>query len=310
MKVTWQWGSDTPVRAKQNQVPLRPTRSALVKATKPHSNQRSKALIDQPANDPSNESPKGLYKFQEEMRRIHEAAEPDNACDVAYADDVESATADSSGAMSITNDSFSLSPIRSVEIEEPDKVKAPPDRVSAPVVEDTTLTTIKNDLLDNSDFDQELFTCTENVESNIIELTQAKKSAEAKPNEAKMEAKIGSANVAQRTKEVGKERDQDAAKSDQFDNDESIDDILGRIDDSFIMNTVKNNSKFLRHKSMPQKEAAEPSGRKSFSRHESMPASSAQIASMKMSGVAPASNSSQSSSGSGISRELLKSTVQ
>lgn len=297
VNVTWKWGSDSPVRSTHTNV-LRTIRYPLatMDRLKLNTKDRPTKLCDQTNNDASKNSPKGLYKFQEEMRRINEDA-TSGGSDAGFSEDTGCPPdQDSSYVMSFANDSISMSPIPLVDAEEVVEV----NDIHSPVAQklgDETLNAIKNDLFEDSDFEQEMFSCVEKVVSSI-ELTQSKQSIDNKSNEQSQ------VKIIQQKPETKTESD--AFKTLLFDNDESIDDLLVNIDDSFISNSVLklNNSKLLRHNSMPPKrDPPAPPGRKSFTRHESMPISSANL--ISKTSQTTTVTSSQCSIESGMSSKLI-----
>lgn len=145
----------------------------------------------------------------------------------------------------------------------------------------STLKAVKDDLFNDSDFDQILLTCSEKVEANI----------QNEKNVQKNNSESGKVTVAEDCLHDATKKQTVNTELSFFQNDESIDDILGNIDDSFIMNSL-NNSKMMRHKSMPQQGqgsnhndgTSEKQNRKSFSRHESMPVNQGKQAVQKQMG--------------------------
>lgn len=148
---------------------------------------------------------------------------------------------------------------------------------------------LKEDLLNDSDFDQMLLTCTESVERNL--------------SQEHMETETGQ-NVEADAMQSGSVPKPSQSNYMSLFNDESIDDILSTIDDSFIMNSINvKNPKLSRHNSMPQElqpqklqsgphklnthqrqqQPPQPqsskvtTNRKSFARHESMPVAATNI---------------------------------
>lgn len=306
MNVDWKWNSnDSPVRPLGDSIKsMRSIRHVLGRekgatsstVTSNAANERrdsftddaaNSTLTEAAANDTSNSSPKGLYKFQEELRRINEqnAATTQNANDDvdghndSYADERDTSTA----AFITHQDSCSLSPIAAADENANDAPLEPLPTTSneidtlvkqtenKPNLSDSTLNAFKNDLLNDSDFDQVLFTCGEKIDMETrIAQTQTATTA--------VDRKVLSTND---TKTSGNKATitSTAVNSSLFDNDESIDDIIGNIDDTFIMNSMmkmKQSTKFTRHNSMPPKAdnnntTATTSQRRSFIRHESMP---------------------------------------
>lgn len=293
MKVTWQWGGDSPVRPLCDTInPLRSIRQVLGTVTStttngarnPFKGETSNATIT--TNEASNSSPKGLYKFQEELRRIHESATNSNGVSGAgdncdgndHVDDAHAMADDSytehetSSAMLLGNDSFSMSPIAMPSDAADENANDAPSTTKENAnaqqnLSDSTLNAFKNDLLNDSDFDQVLLTCGEKIENESKIAT-----GQAVVKNAVEEVKQHSAKTENTNTPAG--------NSFFLDNDESIDDFICNIDDAFIMNSMlkMKQSKFSRHNSMPPKadNVNTTNQRRSFTRHESMPTSSVQ----------------------------------
>lgn len=271
VKVTWKWNSEnTPIRSTAGSSKLKldrmarksPMASNLYRASitssaskKKNSSETTATVSTAPTN-----SPKGLFKFQEEMRKIQLETE--------QCDNVEMQSAPNEECpMNVDNMSIH---------DEGNRMDVGVASTST-AVNDALSDSFKRDLLNDSDFDQMLLTCTETVERKLSQeptttgvAAQSKVTAEASNNATVVASQSNYMSLF---------------------NDESIDDILGNIDDSFITNSINvNNSKLLRHKSMPQdKQQSQPAksqpkrppqqpipapqnpNRRSFARHESMP---------------------------------------
>lgn len=350
INVTWKWGgSDSPVRPLGDTIkPWRSIRHVLgtantVTTATANSNaytgqtlrnsfadeSSNTALTEVAANDPSNDSPKGLYKFQEELRRLNENAtnrDGVSGAGVGCGDisGVEAQLADNSyieqersAANLLGNDSFSLSPIALLSdaadenANDATALTEKPTGAADKNLSDSTLTAFKNDLLNDSDFDQVLLTCGDKIEKESqIAVTQV---ATVSKVEVKVEPK----------KKEKQFPDNDititpANNSCLFDNDESIDDIIGNIDDAFIMNSMMTmkQPKFSRHNSMPPKadNVVPMNPRRSFTRHESMPISSMPNRSghkeAASTATATSSQESNASAQSAISSEYLIANIK
>lgn len=268
VKVTWKWNSEnTPIRSSTSTSKLKldrlarksPMNSNLYRASITSSASKKKNSSEATATVQTN-SPKGLFKFQEEMRKIQ----------------LETEQCDNVEMQSSPNEERPMNVDSTTIHDEGNRMDVGVASTST-ANDDTLSDSFKRDLLNDSDFDQMLLTCTETVERKLSQeptttgvAAQSKDTAETSNN----------ATVA-------------ASQSNYMSllNDESIDDMLGNIDDSFIMNSINvNNSKMLRHKSMPQdmlqsqapqcqpqrppqqpKPAPQNPNRRSFARHESMP---------------------------------------
>lgn len=275
MKVTWEWNREnTPVRSTAGSSKLKsdrwskrsPINSNLYRASITSSASKKKNASAAASTALAN-SPKGLFKFQEEMRKIQFDSNETDTCDN-----------DNSGRQPVCDVVSPMNVDDSAMLDENISIGvAGPSNCPPAVADCTTSDPFKQDLLNDSDFDQMLLTCTESVERKLSQEQMA----------------------TQTNRQASAETDHSTVKPSQSTymsllNDESIDDILGNLDDSFIMQSVNGkNSKMLRHKSMPQdlqpqklqSQPQKPSSiqqqqppksrattsRKSFTRHESMP---------------------------------------
>lgn len=305
--VTWKWTSEsTPIRSTNKTSKFRTStpgnstpqnkhsyRSNVKKSSSSTSDSATNGtnvtsgMSPNILNEPETHSPKGLYKFQEEMRKIQFETESETSCD--NISDVN---------MSITTDTGY--PNQKQQQEQPIEQNYNGDvsMSSTPKVPKTDHfllnDSLKMDLLNDSDFDQVLLTCTENAEKKLIEkqqlLSQPLSRTPVKKVNSDPEIKTSSTISTASTASI-------ASSSSEWNliNDESIDDLLSNIDVDIPMNEALNNSKFQRHRSMPQSQAnAAKTGnfsavtikqqpkqeenriqsnaiRKSFTRHESMP---------------------------------------
>lgn len=277
MKVTWEWKSEnTPVRSAAGSSKLKldrwskrsPINSNLYRASITSSASKKRNASAAASTALAN-SPKGLFKFQEEMRKIQFDSNETDKCDNDNSD--RQPAYDVVSPMNVDDVSM---------LDEDFKIGigvAGPSSCPPTATDGTTSDPFKQDLLNDSDFDQMLLTCTESVERKLSQEQMATQT------DRKTSAEVGNSTI---------KPSQSTYMS--LLNDESIDDILGNLDDSFIMQTLNGkNSKMLRHKSMPQdlqpqKQQSQPQKlsskqpqqphqsrvtitRKSFTRHESMP---------------------------------------
>lgn len=286
VNVTWKWGNDnTPLRSTST------TKSKIcrpAKSSPSNNNLYRNSMKNNVPNKastgalssvvPEINSPKGFYKFQEEMRKIQFDNETDNSIFP------ESPLKDTGCPLNISTPLMNLSV---TEQTSDDDIGMKPYAIASasrkPVEIIKLNESLKDDLLNDSDFDQILMTCTDNVEKKLSQVC----------------AVANKRNVTEEESTPPKK----AMNTSNYMNllqDESIDDILGNFDDTFIMNGINlNNSKLMRHKSMPQQQPQQtqpqqqqkqtvqqqppqiacdnqPStSRKSFTRHESMPITNA-----------------------------------
>lgn len=292
VNVTWKWGTDSPVRpAGEAARALRPARKVLAAVvattTATSKSDLTETTITNSNNELSRNSPKGLYKFQEEMRRIQEKQTSES--DGAIATDTGCPELNFNTNFSMANDSFSMSPIPMVDATMVEPMK--PANMEQ-TIGNTTLDAIKHDLFNDSDFDQALLSCGDKIETNVAGPAPASTNARS----TTITSTVADVSVANATVKQSKDDPVPAVNSYFLDNDESIDDILGSIDDTIIMNSVQklNQSKMARHNSMPpQNETVNPNNfRRSFTRHESMPISAAEI--LRGSKVSPSTVASSS----------------
>lgn len=327
INVTWKWGTDSPpvrnmpIKPKQSRSSTKNVQTSLrnkVASNKPIDHQPTvNDVEDEPMTDCI---PTGLYKFHEAMQKIDD----NKLCDIVVKD-TGCPDDDKYATINIPRllHSPSLSPITVPSEEDIDM--ASPNTVIAMSVTDTyninsstthltneldqsTLKALKEDLLNDSDFDQVLLTCTEKAEANIenkktnnnrreplLVATATTTATRTKVTTVATIAPAATTSVKAKaipTVDLTKGGPANNEFSLFLQNDESIDDLLGNIDDSVFMNSSNiNNSKLIRHKSMPQHSPStsnngsnDKQNRKSFSRHESMPVNQAKAAVQKLAG--------------------------
>lgn len=274
LAVTWRWNTEnSPIRSPAASR-IRNRKDKFRESPKPNlyrasirsNTVSSSAGSSEPCSlDNESNSPKGLYKFQEEMKKIEL---------LSFASSSPKATTSADNQRSFTATSES--------IRQANERNQPADNMCSSSTYYSINDSFKEDLLNDSDFDQVLSTCTEDIEKNLSQDLQ-RKNDQTMLNEQKSSAKLNNSSYM------------------SFFNDESIDDMLGSLDDSIITSSINlNNSKLMRHKSMPQqREQTKPqtetkvtekpkaeekrnfqkigqsatTNRKSLIRHESMPIS-------------------------------------
>lgn len=223
MTVTWRWNSESSpirspaasrVRKRKEKLKESPNtnlyrasiRSNAISSTVSNSASSSKSC----SYDNESNSPKGLYKFQEEMKKIA-LDSYSNSPSVKNTDSNNETEQLNSSMGSLNKEKFSTTPNF--------------------VLNDS----FKKDLLNDSDFDQVLSTCTENIEKSLSQEMNNKQQKNKNLIETKSNVKLNNSNYM------------------SFFNDESIDDMLGNIEDSVLATSINmNNSKLMRHNSMPQ----------------------------------------------------------
>lgn len=206
-------------------------------------------------------SPKGLFKFQEEMRKIQ--INDDQSTSSAYVDNntyfmdnkrhVDFGTDDNAMDKDIETNIMDTSQSNAF-IAASKRAIAVGSSHSEPIQTKNKSTvafelndSLEDDLFNDSEFDQVLVTCTDNVEKNkMLEKQNEKAEEQEKVKEtAKLMQDVNEMDKS--SKSMSETAKANTSHWSSFFNDESIDDILADMDENFI-----NNSKLVRHKSMPQ----------------------------------------------------------
>lgn len=286
MNISWKWDGGTPIRPTNKSSKLR--RSITNNSAHLQSLQRFKQINNDNQNgttadaESGTHSPKGLYKFHEEMRKIQFDTESDDVCD-NYNNDKEMTTADTgyptsmegTGPANVNTNarcSDSLDDVHMMEDAEPAKTLSQLQNYG---LDDN----IADDLLNDSDFDQILLTC---------KMPAAQK--EASETETPIKTSVKKASSAPEIKASGSSNSSGSNWNIADDDDDCFDDLVKDFDVD-IPSTLNTSAKFTRHRSMPQPQP-KPStsttttkkfmpqqstyvnhnlNRKSFTRHESMP---------------------------------------
>lgn len=291
--ITWKWANEgTPIRTTN--------KTSKLRATKQINDEVETSTI--PLNlmiEPETHSPKGLYKFQEEMRKIRFDTEsemtcdnisdlnipstPTNAKDTGYPknvyqfistdtiknnDNVNNYNNNIHGSATVMSAAKEIHNVATATMPKSMPINEPSKSGDHKMLNDS----LANDLLNDSDFDQMLLTCTERVEKSVFECSQSSgKDLNARPENAK----VGSGSSSEWNLLI----------------DDDADDLLSNIDIDIPINDSLNNSRFMRHKSMPQPQPISSSNapvsivqpnqitgrfkpvpsRKIFTRHESFP---------------------------------------
>lgn len=293
--ITWKWANEgTPIRTTN--------KASKLRAAKRTNDEMDTSTI--PFNlmiQPETHSPKGLYKFQEEMRKIRFDTETempcDNISDLNISSTPTNANKDTGYPKNDNNQFKSIDTIMNNDnvnnynynnnmrgsatvMNEVMETYATPTTPTNNATNEPTKSddhqmlndSLANDLLNDSDFDQMLLTCTERVEKSTVECSQSSgKDVNSRPDQIQIES--GS-----------------SSEWSLF-IDDGADDLLSNIDIDIPISDSLNNSKFTRHKSMPQQQPKSSSNvpvsavqsnqitgrfkpapsRKSFTRHESFP---------------------------------------
>lgn len=295
VKVTWKWGADSPpVRSLASKhIPklVKPIKTTLASC---HSRSTTRQSCSSPAATSSKDicsenSPKGFNKFHEEMRKIEQESE----CDMNLRENARRSPSPTSifepiqtSRTSEFDFGFESEIIPETKVaaceNQPQPVNKTNSASSDGEAKNTSITDIKNDLLNDSDFDQFLLSCTEDVERNLMQQKSSQNTSQNVSSKSITEGSTSSTGAERiEQKSETKKTEPAASASDNnncdklwslMDTDESIDDILSSIDDAAIINSMNQSAKFARHNSMPQNNVI-GLNRKSFLRHESMPIS-------------------------------------
>lgn len=234
--------------------------------------------------EPDRQSPKGLYKFQEEMRKIQLETSLEAPCD--NVSDVD---------MSLTEDTGYPKQMNTNQTRDTDDTniirRNANNNYAISVGTQTNATSTKQpidhfaeEMLNDSDFDQMLLTCSDRIDDAVMG-SQQRAGSSGVPS---------TSTVSPPSVVAGKTSSSATSSELNLLEDESIDDLLCNIDVDIPFINDSNSAKFSRHKSMPQEQAKpatvtvatvrrEPTkhpsprlqmnlNRKPFIRHESMPA--------------------------------------
>lgn len=275
INISWKWNNEgTPIRPTNKSSKLRrsitnnsPQLQHLQRSTKRNSSSidtqnGSSTVSPKSLAEPETHSPKGLYKFQEEMRKIQFDIESDTSRDNLTDINNKSDDADTGYPSNVntedhqTNFSSCNRLAQSVHMQVDEQTSTPPSNKFD----------MDDDLLNDSDFDQILLTC---------KMPAEKDATKPEPNQLSKKK----ASSAPEIKTGG-----DNGSNWNLTEDDCFDDLVK----DFDVDISCSPAKFTRHKSMPQ-QPQNPStsnvkkfvpqqsyanasiNRKSFTRHESMP---------------------------------------
>lgn len=309
INISWKWNNEgTPIRAANKTSKLRrsitnssPQLQHLQRlSTKRYGSENQNGMPAATTSaqspklmaEPETHSPKGLYKFQEEMRKIQFDTESDTSCDT-FND--KSMTADTgyptnpdggaAPAQLQTNDRYNDS--LNIEMD-----------TNGPIQSSTQIDNrgidqnLANDLMDDSDFDQFLLTCQEPAEKKAAN-TIATNHSTTVTNQTNVK-KASSAPEIKTTNSSNNSSNNSGSNWMLFD-DDCFDDLVKDFDVDIPSDSLNTSAKFTRHKSMPQHphtpttsnaKVVKPQqsthlnynyNRKSFTRHESMPITNSSI---------------------------------
>lgn len=305
INISWKWNNEgTPIRPTNKATKLR--RSITNNSPHMQSLQRLKRNSSENQNgttasgnissmviaEPETHSPKGLYKFQEEMRKIQFDMESDTSCDnlnndksmtevtavaamtpdTGYPTDMEGGAAQGNLNKNQHTNATSSS---SSNVHMMEDARQDVKTTNNYGLDDN----IADDLFNDSDFDQILLTCkmpSEQEQASETVVTSEIQSIVKKASSAPEIKASGSSNSSGSNWNIAAD-----------DDDDYFDDLVKDFDVD-IPSTLNTSAKFTRHKSMPQQpqkpnntsstttksyvpQQSSYVNRKSFIRHESMP---------------------------------------
>lgn len=230
--------------------------------------------------EPETHSPKGLYKFQEEMRKIQFDTESDKLCDnindksmttdAGYPAKIEETETAQADVQSNARCSDNLGYAQATQNHKMKTNNSQNDNNDHGIDD-----AFADDLLNDSEFDQMLLTCKMPAQKDASE-TEAKKTIVKKTDSASEIKPSGDSNS--------------SGSNWELIDDDCFDDLVKDFDaDIPVDNLLNTSAKFTRHKSMPQQPQSPATSnaktfvakqsvhnqnnmhRKSFTRHESMP---------------------------------------
>ncbi|XP_055321708.1 uncharacterized protein LOC129577904 [Sitodiplosis mosellana] len=314
INISWRWNNEgTPIRPTNKASKLR--RSITNNSPHLQNLQRLKrnssdnqngttgaGVLPMVISEPETHSPKGLYKFQEEMRKIQFDIESDTSCDNFNNDKSMTEAAATSTATSDTGYPTNMKGVAQANIFNQHTDARCSDSLDVHMMEKAepeakTLSQTNNyglddniadDLLNDSDFDQILLTCkmpTEQKKASETMTTNQMQTSVKKASSAPEIKASGSSNSSGSNWNIAAE-----------DDDDFFDDLVKDFDVD-IPSTLNTSAKFTRHKSMPQQPQKSNASstatktfvpqqssyvnsnlnRKSFIRHESMPITNTSI---------------------------------
>lgn len=282
INISWKWNNEgTPIRSGNKSSKLR--RSVTNNSVQLQNLHRltksgnATATTSSPKLERETHSPKGLYKFQEEMRKIQFNTESDTLCDnindkSMTADTGYPTNMEGTDQADIQMNDQSSDNLVEVQVTENQQIQMISTQCDKHGVDDA----LANDLFNDSDFDQILLTCkmpaqnvtaTGNAEANKTSVKKVDSTSDIKPS--------GSSNS--------------SGSNWELIDDDCFDDLVKDFDVDIPVNLMNTSAKFTRHKSMPQQPQSPATSnskayvpqqatfnqninnRKSFTRHESMP---------------------------------------
>lgn len=310
INISWKWNNEgTPIRATNKTSKLRrsitnssPQLQHLHRlSTKRYGSENQNGMptattttsIQSPKlmAEPETHSPKGLYKFQEEMRKIQFDTESDTSCDnfndkSMTADTGYPTNPDGAPALFHTNDRYNDN--LDIEMNLNDPIQSSTQMDSNGIDPN-----VANDLMDDSDFDQFLLTCQIPAEKKECVRQMADQSTTVTNNQTHVK-KASSAPEIKTMSSSNNSSNNSGSNSLLFD-DDCFDDLVKDFDVDIPSDSLNTSAKFTRHKSMPQHPQTPTTSnakvfkpqqsthlnnnfnRKSFTRHESMPITNSSI---------------------------------
>lgn len=210
--------------------------------------------------EPERNSPKGLYKFKEEMRKIQFDLESDTSCD--NLNDNSVTMAETGYPMNADQTDVNHSDNLNAENNSMQPPQLPPPQL--PSAGATIITSKKsedndfgNDLFNDSDFDQILLTCQIPVEKSTTTVSQTvtkqpTTSVQSTSGGNGSQLAVKKASSAPEIKTQSSHSDSNGSNWNLID-DDCFDDLVKDFDVDFPSDALNTSAiKFTRHKSMPQ----------------------------------------------------------
>lgn len=285
INISWKWNNEgTPIRPTNKTSKLRrsitnnsPQLHHIQRSSKRNSNDNqngSTTISPKLLAEPETHSPKGLYKFQEEMRKIQFDIESDTSCDNTNGINNDKSEGEDTGypPNDIQTNASSCNRLD----ETVHMLDNEPTKSIASINKFGMDDSFADDLLNDSDFDQILLTC---------KIPAQNEPTQSEANQLRVQQKANSAPEIKTDDNINNSNESNWNLTE----DDCFDDLVKDFD-ADIPCSLNTSAKFTRHKSMPQQQQPQhPStsnikkfvpqqsyvnssiNRKSFTRHESMP---------------------------------------